>query len=101
MITAVAVPVAMTGFCIAALAGSAMLADKATAYVGNAFLYIKFPAIALGVVNAGAIRLTPAWQQIGKRELSVREERQLAVFGGVSLACWITAISMGRMIAYW
>jgi hypothetical protein len=95
------VPVAMTGLLVAALAGSAMLADKATAYVGNPFLYIKFPAIALGVLNAIAIRLTPAWQQIGKRNLSRREERQLAVFGGVSIVCWVTAISMGRMIAYW
>jgi hypothetical protein len=35
------------------------------------------------------------------RELSSREEFKLAVIGGVSLLCWLTAISAGRMIAYW
>jgi hypothetical protein len=94
-------PVAMTGFVIAALTGSAMLSDKATAYDGNPFFYIKFPAIAVGILNAGVLSLTSAWRHRGMRELSPREERMLAVFGGVSLLSWVTAVSMGRMIAYW
>jgi hypothetical protein len=44
---------------------------------------------------------SPAWKARGARELSRRENRQLAVMGGVSLACWLTAITAGRMIAYW
>jgi hypothetical protein len=35
------------------------------------------------------------------RELGARERRQLAVFGGVSLASWLTAVACGRLIAYW
>src|SRR5258705_5001199 len=94
-------PVAMTGFAIAATTGAAMLATKATAYLDNPFLLIKFPAIAVGLINVGALDPTPAWQEIGSRELSPREGRQLAVFGGLSLACWLTAITCGRMIAFW
>ena len=94
-------PIGMTGFAIAAVTGAAMLATKATAYVDNPFLLIKFPAIALGLINVIALNLTRAWRELGTRELSGAERRQLAVFGGVSLASWLTAITCGRMIAFW
>lgn len=95
------VPVAAVGFSIAAATGAGLLATKATEYLSNPFLLIKFPAIALGLINVLALNLLPAWRARGERELSRREDRQLAVMGGVSLACWLTAISAGRMIAYW
>jgi len=94
-------PIGMTGFAIAAVTGAAMLATKATAYVDNPFLLVKFPAIALGLVNVSALNFTRAWRELGTRELSRAEQRQLAVFGGVSLASWLTAITCGRMIAFW
>ena len=34
------------------LSGIGLLATKATEYVGNPFFYVKFPAIAIGLVNA-------------------------------------------------
>jgi hypothetical protein len=43
----------------------------------------------------------PAWRARGARELTPRERRQLAIFGGVSLASWLTALACGRLIAYW
>ena len=95
------VPVAIAGFAVAATTGVGLLATKATEYVGNPFLVIKFPAIALGLINVLALRLSPAWQARGHRELSRRELRQLSLMGGLSLACWLTAITAGRMIAYW
>jgi hypothetical protein len=95
------VPVATAGFIIAAATGLGLLATKATEYLGNPFLAIKFPAIALGLVNVLMLRLSSAWQARGTRELSRREHRQLAMMGGLSLACWLTAIAAGRMIGYW
>lgn len=89
------------GLVVAIVTGSALLATKATAYNQNPFLYIKFPAIALGLVNVLVLNLTPAWRVKGTRELSRREHQQLAVIGGVSLVCWLTAVSAGRMIGYW
>ena len=96
-----AAPVAACGFVLAATSGVGLLATKATEYVGNPFLYIKIPVVALGVVNALVLNFSPAWQARGTRELSPRETRQLAWMGGTSLACWLTAIGAGRMIAYW
>jgi hypothetical protein len=95
------VPVATAGFLIAATTGVGLLATKATEYVGNPFLLIKFPAIALGLLNVGAIKRTGAWRAHRLRELTQDEQRQLAVFGALSLLCWLTAITAGRMIAYW
>ena len=95
------VPIAATGFVIAAATGVGLLATKATEYVGNPFLLVKFPAIALGLINAAAVRFTDAWRAHQLRDLTPREERRLAVLGGVSLLCWLTAITAGRMIAYW
>ena len=45
------VPVAVTGFLIAAATGVGLLVTKATEYVGNPFLAIKFPAILLALIN--------------------------------------------------
>lgn len=95
------VPVAAAGFAVAVTTGVGLLATKATEYVGNPFLLVKFPAIALGLINAVVVRFTGAWRAHQLRELTPGEERTLALLGGVSLLCWLTAITAGRMIAYW
>ena len=53
------VPVAATGFTVAALSGACLLATRATEYVGNPFIYIKFPAIGLGILNVIALNSCP------------------------------------------
>ena len=94
-------PVGITAFAVAIVSGAALLATKATAYVDNPFLLIKFPAIALGVLNAGILNMTPAWRDVGVRALRPGERRQLAIMGGVSMVSWLTAVTAGRMIGYW
>src|SRR5215471_14753264 len=95
------VPVATTGFTIAALTGVALLATKATEYQGNPFLLIKFPAIAIGLINVAVVTSRPAWKRMGRGDPSPRDRRTLAIGGAVSLAAWLTAIGAGRMIGYW
>lgn len=95
------VPVAQVGFAIAAATGISLLSSNATAYIDNPFFVIKFPAIGLGLLNVSVLSRLPAWRARGERDLSSREHRHLAVMGGLSLACWLTAVSAGRMIGYW
>jgi len=95
------VPVATTGFVVAFLTGIALLATKATEYADNPFLFIKLPAIAVGMVNVGIVTSRPAWKTMGLREPTLSERRTLAICGGVSLAAWLTAVAAGRMIGYW
>ena len=94
-------PLAATGFAITALSGACLIVTNAMEYIGNPLLLIKFPAIALGVVNALALGFLPAWRERGARELTPGEQRQLKWFGGLSLASWLTALACGRLIAYW
>jgi hypothetical protein len=95
------VSVAKVGFFVAATSGVCLLATKATEYVGNPFLYIKFPAIGLALLNIFVLNCSSAWKEHKIRELSEREYSKLAVFGGMSLFFWLTAITAGRMIGYW
>lgn len=95
------VPIATTGFCVAAASGLCMLSTNGTEYIGNPFLPIKFGAIGVGLINVAVIRSLPAWRARDVAPVSAAGERQLAVVGGISLASWLTAVSAGRMIGYW
>lgn len=97
----VAVPVAKAGFFLAATTGVGLLATKATEYYGNPFLLIKFTAIAFGLANVLVLNRSSAWRARRARALSRAEDRQLAWMGGISLACWLAAVTAGRLIAYW
>ena len=90
-----------TGFAIAILSGPALLATKATEYVGNPFLPIKLVAITLGIINIAIIHNLPGWKARANPQPGVSERRQLAIAGGTSLVCWASAISAARLIAYW
>lgn len=96
-----AVPLAAVGFAVAVASGACLLATNATEYAGNPFLLIKFPAIALGLVNVAVLNALPAWKERAARAPTERERLKLAFAGGTSLACWLTALAAGRMIGYW
>ena len=93
--------VAGTGFVIAMLTGPALLATKATEYLGNPFLPIKLVAIGLGIVNIVILHNLPAWKERASPDMAPAKRRQLAVAGSASLFCWVSAISAARLIAYW
>jgi hypothetical protein len=96
------VPLAAAGFAVAVLSGTCMISTNATDYAGNPFIYIKFPAIGLGLLNVLVLTRLSAWRAMRNAdELPLRARRQLAAAGAVSLMCWLTAISAGRMIGYW
>ncbi len=97
----VAAPVAAVGFTLAALSGVGLLSSNATDYLGNPFLLIKFPAIAVGLINVLLLRRSAAWRARATRELTRGEQRRLAVMGGISFSSWLTAVAAGRMIGYW
>jgi hypothetical protein len=92
---------AAAGFVLAVVSGIPMLSVKAADYIGNPFLLIKFPAIALALLNVWLVHRSPAWQEHRSRALVAGEQRWLAVGAGLSLIFWLTAITAGRMIGYW
>lgn len=92
---------AQIGLVLAICSGIPMLTVKTSDYIGNPFLLIKFPAIALALLNIWLVHRTPAWQAHRERPLQRDEQRRLAQGGALSLAFWLTAITSGRMIGYW
>lgn len=95
------VPIATTGFIVAAASGLCLISTNGSEYIGNPFLLIKFPAIFIGLLNVAVLSRLPAWKERETRVISAAEQRQLSVFGGVSLLSWLTAIGAGRLIGYW
>jgi hypothetical protein len=95
------VTVAVAGFTLAVVTGIPMLATKAGDYVDNPFLLIKFPAIALALVNIAILHRSQAWQAHRVRALLPPEQNRLALHAILSLGLWLTAITAGRMIGYW
>jgi hypothetical protein len=89
-----AVALSAVGLAVAFLSGAALLSVQATEYVENPFLYVKFAAILVGLVNIAALRLAGDWT--GDR---FARRRGLAAL--LSLAAWLTALTAGRLIAYW
>ena len=96
-----AVPLARAGFVVAAASGACLIVTNATEYAGNPFLLIKFPAIALGLLNVALLETSAGWRQRNVRTPTPAESRRLALSGGASLVFWSVAIGSGRMIGYW
>ena len=96
-----AVPVARGGFVVAAASGLGLISANATDYVGNPFLLIKFPAIAVGLANAMVLARSAAWDAGLDGAPTAGQRRRLGLMAGVSLASWLTAVAAGRMIGYW
>ena len=92
---------AQIGFILALCSGLPMISVKSTDYIGNPFLLIKFPAIALALLNVWLVHRTEAWRAHGIRALMPSERSRLKIGAVLSLAFWLTAITSGRMIGYW
>ena len=89
-----AVAVASAGLALAILSGATLLTVQATEYVANPFLYMKFAAILVGLVNILVLRLSGDWTDD-------RLARRRGWAGSMSLLAWLAALTAGRLIAYW
>ena len=89
-----AVAVAATGLALAAASGAALFVVQAGEYLANPFLYVKFGAVLVGLVNVAALRTAGDWTD----DAQARRRRLAAA---LSLAAWLTALAAGRLIAYW
>ena len=96
-----AVSLAIGGFALAVASGVCLITTNATEYYGNPFVLIKFAAIGLGLLNALVAKSLPAWRERHAVPLPGAVRAQLAMIGGLSLACWLAAVAAGRMIGYW
>lgn len=95
-----AVPLAMTGFCIAVPAGLLLFATEATSIAVNPAFQVKLACIAVGLANAALFHLGP-WRSMAQWGAMSGAVPTTARIGAiVSLLAWIGAITGGRLIAY-
>lgn len=91
-------PVAVTGFLIAAPAGLLLFTSEATAFAENPMFLAKMALLAAGLVNIVVFH-----NGIGRRMESwadLRPPPAARVAGAVSLVAWIGVVICGRLIAY-
>lgn len=87
-------PVAVVAFLFQAVSGIMLLAPEASHIAMNPVFRLKLIAVAIGLVNVVVL------------EVLVRRRGQETVSGGmrsvagVSLAAWLSAATLGRLIAY-
>lgn len=98
LLARIALPTAITGFCLAIPAGGLLLTTEATAIAGNPAFQLKMVLIGLGLINAatfhfGIYRRVAEWN-LGPPPLAAR------LAGGMSLVLWIGVLVCGRLIAY-
>ena len=90
----VLVPVAATGLALAVLTGTLLFAVRATEYAAVPAFQLKLALIGIG---AGAALLLHSLHGF---RLEGVGSRRLAGAGALSLACWVSALVAGRMIAF-
>ena len=88
------VPFAACGLVIAALAGAALFTVRAHDYVQSSLLGYKLILVGTGATLAVVFHARAGWW------LLAASDRQAAFHGGASLTCWLGALVLGRMIAY-
>ena len=95
-----AVPLAITGFCIAVPAGLLLFATEATSIAVNPAFQVKLACIAVGLANAALFHLGP-WRSMAHwGVVSGAVPATARVGAAVSLLAWIGAVAGGRLIAY-
>lgn len=88
-------PVAAAGLAIAVLAGIGLFVVRAKDYGTHELFQAKIPLVLLGTVAALVFHARAGlW-------LERASARQARLHGALSLTCWVGALVLGRMIAYW
>lgn len=89
------VPVAASGLVISILAGIGLFVVRAKEYGVHPLFQAKIPLVLVGTAAALVFHARAgAW-------LHKATPRQARFHGALSLGCWVGALVLGRMIAYW
>jgi hypothetical protein len=90
-------PVAATGLAFAVVTGLLLFSVEPHDYAANRTFLVKLGIIALGVVHAGYVHLTPGWKVLANGGAVTP---RLRVSAALSLLIWTGAIVAGRLIAF-
>jgi len=88
------------GIILAMVFGTLLFITRATEYIASSFFIAKMIVVGSGTANVLALRRVPQSQLSGTASTNGKPPARLRLVGGVSLAAWLTALTLGRLVGY-
>lgn len=92
-------PIAWSGFGIAAISGALMFSANATRYMENPPFQLKLIALLLAGINMAVFHQV-TWRSIAVWDGAARPPGTARLAGAISLSCWIVVVFLGRWIGF-
>jgi hypothetical protein len=89
------------GLVLAIIFGTLLFITRATEYAASNLFIAKMAVVGLGMANALALRMLPPPAQIAETTSPHgKPPPRLRLTAGLSLATWLTALTLGRLVGY-
>ena len=87
------------GFLLAIIFGTLLFISRASEYIASNLFLAKMLVVAIGTANVLTLRILR--KQVSEMALSyVTPPQPVRLAAGVSLATWLTALTLGRLVGY-
>ena len=88
------------GLVVAIIFGTLLFITRATEYVASDLFIGKMFLVLLGTANTLLLRMPTQAQESHIASARVKPSARLRVAAGISLAAWLSALTLGRLIGY-
>jgi hypothetical protein len=88
------------GLVVAIIFGALLFITRATEYVASDLFIAKMFLVLLGTANTLMLRMPTEAQESHIASTRVKPSARLRVVAGISLAAWLSALTLGRLIGY-
>jgi hypothetical protein len=91
---------AAAGLVLAIGCGALLFVTRATEYAASGLFVCKMAIVAAGTANALVLRMAAPDELLRAWPALEMAPRRVQLAGGVSLAAWLTALTLGRLVGY-
>lgn len=88
------------GLVLAITFGTLLFITRATEYISSSLFIAKMVIVALGTANILGLRMLSARQPANTTPPHEHTPTRLRLAAGLSLAAWLTALILGRLVGY-
>lgn len=92
-------PFTWAAFVLAVVAGSLLFSSRATDYFVNPVFWIKMSLIVVAGINMAIFEFITV-RDVEKWNLNPTPPPRARLAGGISIACWILVVVLGRLISF-
>ncbi len=80
--------------------GSLLFITRATEYAASGLFISKMAVVGTGTANALALRMIAPDALLRAQPTADKPPARVQLAGGVSLAAWLAALTLGRLVGY-